>query len=617
MDKLTIDKMVEERLSELSNPYKKDPGYDYLKQIAINYKITTVEGFLKSDILEVYKGIFYLENNKDIPIDVICEYVDSFRKILLPYDQTKIDTMSSLCDLLTRYNFFDDGINYLKADGNIKSKIVELKLQNKNIPPRVIYGLKLFKSTYSDILPDVIKCFEIVAKQPKIIDIFSYVLSYTDIFSTYEGIMFAESVAKFINGEDYEVNEKASKKILRDSPSTKRILERLRNITEFIRYEEQEERKAKKRQGEEIYSLKNSLVLLGNAIKNDEITNVREITKGVHNLDLKYTFCQYIYEHNRKYHDKLDEKIAQLENNSCAQYSKILSDYGINIDDFDISIIMHNTLNEVENMLKILRKKMLSDDMIIYILTFSNYNKFSEIMDLVSKCFLSFEYLKSNLKIFAVDSNSLDYFKDNVDYLNENGVNPQLFHDHNYILFNEKGIFKKNIDILKEYDLLKYIKTTNNYDFLLSNDIVCKIDMLIEFGYIDFLKQDLGLLNYNSYCRLKVVKLLDNKIESKDDLVNILDSNVRFFISDSEINKFVAGYDKEINYDSVNDIEMCIDEFRTSSRTFTINDVVFSSCRVERNLKDGNSIGKSIFKGSFHSSDELDSVIEFLKQKNK
>ena len=618
METATIYKMINEHLEKLDVPYQKDPGYDYLKQITSSYKITNLDGFLKSDIYEVYKGIFYLEHNREFSIDDVCEKVDIFRNLFDSIeDSISIDTFKSFCNTVLSYGSIDSAIEYLSEDSTIKSKLLEMKYQNENIHQKVLFSMKLIKGHYSKQLPKLVECLKIIKENPNMMEMFDYVLGFYEILSCIAGVKYAEYVVKELKGQAAKDCRSAINNFITKTPLAKKIPVQLKSIIDFVHKEEQEERKTNKSRINEIYSLKNALVLFNNAIKKDEIVNAREITKGACNVEIKYAMLQYIYDHNKKYYDMLDERISQLENNSIVQYSKLLENFSIDVEGIDINKIMHNGLDEVETMLKMLRNKMFSDDMIIYILSYSNYSKFMEIMDYVSKSYLSSEYLKFNLSIFTSESNTFEYFKNNFNYLNDIGINPQLFYGQSYLLFNENGIFKKNIDLLKEYDLLKYLKTTDAYDFLLENDLVSKIDMLIEFGYVDLLKHDLGLLNYSSYGRLYVMRMLSEKIETKEELANILDSSKRFFVPDSKISKDFSSDNLLDKYDDWEDIKVNLEEYRTTSRTYDIGGNILSSNRIDRNLAEGSNIFQAIVKDSALLKEDFDEIFDSLKQNNK
>lgn len=612
MDKITIDNMIDKYLKELSASFKKDPGYDYLKQICSSYKLNTIDDFLSSDIYEIFKCYFYLKCDKKIPIDEVSKIVEEYRKLTADIDFLTIDTIKSINEMLIDNSIFDLGIEYLSDASLFKNKVLEMKVRHAT-SPRLALALTLVKDVLKDICPQLVECLKIQKTYPEIIEIYDYLKLYHDLISVIEGVKFAEEAAKEMNRK---TNKKYSKEIINNSDSAKAIMNCVKCITEFIKAEEQAEKKHNKKYENEMYSLKNAMTLLRNSLKGDEVTNARVIVNGIHDEEIKYAVLKLIYEHNQKYYKSLDEKIDSLSSNSISNYSKLFGDYNVNIDGYDISVITHNSLSELDIMLKRLRSVSLTDNMILYILTFTNYDKFMEIFDYFDKKFITMEYLKSNLLVFWAESNLLDIFKGNINFLIENGVNPQMFINSSYLLFNEDENFKNNILLLKEYDLLKYLKTTNNYDFISSKDLVNKIDMLIEFGYVEFLKQDLGLLNYSSFNRLYVLKTLGEKIDTKEELISVLDSNNQFFVPDNMILSYVEGEFNKVKHDKI-----CIDEntnleiYRTSSRTYEIDGVVLSSHRIDRMIRDESNIFDALASDEFISNGEFSRVCDALKQK--
>ena len=613
MDKITVDQMVKDYIDKISIPYQKDPGYDYLKQIVSNYKLGNLDGLLKSDIFEVFKGFFYLEQNRQIPIDDVCNIIDTFRGLLEDVDNITLDTLKTLFTILRDNDLFDLGIEYLSNKSEFKGKILEIKVQNaasKNLS----FALYLVKQQYKDILPQIVDCLKIAKDHPEITELFYFLVLRNDVLDVIDGAKYAKEITKMLKGK---VNKKATADAISCDPHVVAFLELVKIIPDFIREEEQNEKKSKKKCDSELYTIKNAMVLLNNALKKDEVTNARVIVNSIHDEDVKLAIVQLIYEHNNAYYERLDSKIEKLSNNSTAQYSKILADYKINTENYDIAVIMHNSLEELDAMLKVLCRCGLTNEMILYILTFGNYSKFLEINEFRCKGFLSIEYLKNNLQVFCTESNLLDYYKDNIKVLVNFGVNPQLFSNSSHLLFDSTDIFKNNINILVEYDLLKYLKTTDNYEFLSFPDLVKKIDMLIEFGYIDLLKQDLGLLNYGAYNRLFVVKSLGMDINEKEQLLEILDSSNRFFVPDNQISKFLSNIKKKNVNDSIFYSGIDINDYKDTTRTYTIDGVILSSNRVDRLLEQGKNMGDAITEGSIISSDEYEQIINYLKQSYK
>lgn len=579
MDKMTVTKMVEEHLEKLSISYTKDPGYDYLKQICSNYKLTNIDGFLKSDIYEVFKGYFYLEQLRQIPISDVCKIIDCYRVMLDGLDYDTIDTFRTLFDVVEENDLEDISIEFLENKVLFREKLLYKKLINAT-SMGFASSLAMIKENYSSILPQMIKCLKLLKEYPASTELFYYLDIYHNVLNEVDGAKFGEHAVKELTGK---VNKKYTQEVIKNSKYVKAMLGLIKNIPEFVHDEEQNEKRAKKKVESEAYALKNSMVLLKNALKCEEITNTRQIISGIHDEEIRYAVLQLIDEHNQAYSEKLDCKIEELSNNSVSQYSKILADYNVSTNGYDITVIMHNSLSEVEHMVGRLHKNRLTNEMILYVLTFASYDKFMEIFDFVDKKFLSIEYLKSNLQIFWAENNFMDIFKENIQFLTDNGINPKMFFNSPYLLFKGEETFKNNIMILKEYDLLKYLKTTDNFEFLNTDGLVTKIDMLIEFGYIEFLKQDLGLLNYTSFNRLQVMKVLGEVIKSKDELAGILDSSNRFFVPDNMISKYVGGEFNIIQRSSdESKITNCdLDTFRTSSRTIEIDDVILSSHRLD------------------------------------
>ena len=136
----------------------------------------------------------------------------------------------------------------------------------------------------------------------------------------------------------------------------------------------------------------------------------------------------------------------------------------------------------------------------------------------------------------------------------------------------------KNLNILKQYNLLDLLYTTTNYQFLQQEALDGKIDLALELGRENELTRNLGLLNYNStrWQRLRILEALNISVE--EDMLDGTLHTDHFLVPDEKLNEYldITPLPKEISLNPEEIIE--------SSRTYIYRGIPFSKNKVRRNL---------------------------------
>lgn len=142
----------------------------------------------------------------------------------------------------------------------------------------------------------------------------------------------------------------------------------------------------------------------------------------------------------------------------------------------------------------------------------------------------------------------------------------------------DNSILERNLNILRQYNLLGQLHTTTNYQFLQQETLDDKIDLVLELGRENELTHNLGLLNYDSirWQRLRILETLNIPVE-EDMLDGTLHTN-HFLVPDERLNEYldIAPLPKEISLNS--------EEIMESSRTYIYRGIPFSKNKVRRNL---------------------------------
>ena len=606
MTKEIIQELVNKKALELIDVYQKDKGYDYCKEYVLNNDISDIANFTNIDIWYLMKCLYYI-NNKDNNIEEIEERFDSFKPFFVT---TNIETIHQFIDMTTD----------IDAAGNIDNVINFL--DNKNI----------FKSAYNiasqeDVDISFIKKLKDIKKfnSNKEIDMANYYRCYKEqkeefikimnIYKTYRLMLFdLECLDNELENRN-KMKEKERKsfirKMYRDLYDINKLTIDTNKVKSFVSEEEKKEKQSEKNNNKEIFNLNGAMALLENALSKEEITNAREITSKIKDLNIKYAVLELISEHNSIYYEKLDKELNNLSKNSKIQYQALLHDYGIINGSHQIERIMNNSLEDVEQILKIINKYNLVNEQKIKILRNSNLEIVTNIKEYLEKAYLSLEFIIDNIDIYYRNSTKYQVYNKSLEILNKYNVNPCIFFDSISVLFSYSNTLENNLELLDSYNLLNSLKTTNNYKFLCNDKLNILIDKLIELGYENFLEEDLNLLNNDKLQRLEALKTFEIKINTKEELDNVLTK--KFYIPDEELVNYIPNVNELINEEiniNIEDLNKYI-----SGRTYNINGVIISTNKVKRNIESGLSPFESIIKNSVLSIDEIHLLKEELKSK--
>ena len=170
-------------------------------------------------------------------------------------------------------------------------------------------------------------------------------------------------------------------------------------------------------------------------------------------------------------------------------------------------------------------------------------------------------------------------------------------------------LIKKNIQILKDYQLFEKIVQSNSKEFMIEEDLDKKIDRILELGLETYLQQDLNLLNQDidSFKRIIILKRLNIPIEDISELYSILE-NKKFVISNQDIDNYIFDANKYSN----KQIENCnlskqefissLEEFKNTELTYSFDGVFISKNKVIRNIN-------NIENDNLSNKNQLDAVI--------
>ena len=341
---------------------------------------------------------------------------------------------------------------------------------------------------------------------------------------------------------------------------------------------------------------------------NTEITNFKEMIEKLPEY-LRLDALKLIYMHNEKIYSDIDIKHKELSNNKKIKYQSLLNSYNINYLSSSLLRISYEDLNKS---LQLLKKFNLDNNTIIYILENSSLSIIEEINLYLERNIINKKLIKNNYLILlpSIEHSNLT---NNIKVLEKENINPNSFIASAKILLIDNTLFSTNIEVLKKYNLLNSMKSTSNYNFLKEKDLISIIDKLLELGMEKFLEENLGLLNNKKLDRLYILKALNIKINTSDELKSYL-SLKNFYVDDENIFKYIHNGIIPISDDEGT---VDLDKFSSTSRTININGVIFSKNKVKRNLNTNSleDTKKALFKDIILTDEEIDTVCDALDDK--
>ena len=561
---------------QVKRKYDKE-HYKYIREFLDNNKLNDIIDFIDTDIWEFIKCKF-LAIETDKPFEECINTVDNIKKF---FEETKNQTLRNFMLILVIASN-EDKLDYLIDYFSDKDKIFITKIDIFNYA-----SLSLLKKNMKSKNIDLVSFIKDFKEHKGLIS------QATNLYIAHEEIKFFIEHSIIVTNREIKKLEIENRKryllinALKEEFDINYITERVESLKEFREEVDREEKLSRR----EISSLKTSINNLEQAQNNKQILYYKDIIKGIKDPRIKEIILKIIYEHNNKYSKELEEELNKLNSNSDLKYHKLLNDIGISKDKYDLNSIRHLSIEELQILISVIKVLDISIEDKLNIINNTNIELVNRIKEYRDRSILNKEFISNNIDIFY--SNKIDIFTSNLELLNKYNIDYKIFIDKIDILFNDTNILEDNIKILDEYKLLNNINNSNNYNYLISNNLRYRIDKLLELGYEYLLDDNIDILNYNTIDRLEVLKLIDYEINSIDELYLLLDEERPFFIKDDKIKEYIPNVLDFMDDDITTTIEE-LEEYRISDRLYNINGVLVSRNKVKHNLDKGLSIKESI-----------------------
>lgn len=565
--------LIENRNKKLDEEYKRVPHYNYLQEV---YKdINNSNKFLIAYL------IIYGNKSKEEASEIVHALnLNSYK----PTD-AELARVIDILMYLKAHNVLDSAKTYLLERNPFKIIKAWRKIDSVDEAQNLIMELKDLSIKFKIDLEVLIKLVN--SDTETFLDVASIALDIKE-----KNCDFSVAVAKRMTyrliGARNENSSVFSRKI---KPYRIGLTEAKDKVKKYIEKLDADEKSYYKSTKLEKYHNEAALELLEKEIKKKEITNVRALIKKIQDPKIKEIILLIVYKHNLSYMNELKEEYDKLLSNSTTRYISLLNEYGITIDENNLGSINHNSIDDLNIILSILKNIALPDYLYLNVLNITNLETSKEIKELTIKGYITGNVVLNNIDIFNKNNNLLNTLKTNIQLFNNYQINPTIFSDIEEILFINSSLLDKNLKILENYNLIKSLKNSNNYNFLLNIDLAKLIDKYLELGYESLLEQDLDILNYQDTRRVEILNNMGIILE-KDEFIDMFEYN-KFFIPDEMLNGYINDEIKvEGNFNIT--LEELL-EYRKTTRTIEINGILISINKVINALNNKKNMKEAIF----------------------
>lgn len=320
------------------------------------------------------------------------------------------------------------------------------------------------------------------------------------------------------------------------------------------------------------------------------IVNFTNFLEGISSKDIKVEILKYIYKYNQPYYQALEEKYKHYKENSILNYQSLCQEYHLETKIAIEELTKKYSYSNLEWMIKTLTKLGITDSSnLAHVLKISNKDYTEKLLSLITKNLLTKEMLANDIYLLDPEENIYDKVIENEKILIEKNIRSEVYKGGKDIILIESKWLDLNLEVLREYDLLSALKTSEYKTFLASRNLRDKIDLVLELGLENLLVQNLGILNYEivKFERLKLLKDLDIKIETKEALERVL-KDEHFIVPDNKLTRYIE--EQEVEIEVLKSFAPNLPNLKETPRTYIFNGIIFSKNKLKRSIEKNNSL---------------------------
>ena len=603
-----LDSIIDAIKIEISNNnnqlYEYDKGYEMCKKFINDNSVSKKSDIKSIDILACLKCLIYIYSDKRKDLDE-CEIMAKGFKSIVENDGIKsivsiINAMIEISD--EREEIYNEIIEYFEYSFFSWLKSYEIAYHKKKLEDPNDEANNEIYYEYRDQIKQICK---LIKKDRTILEIIKYMRkcpkSAQKIFDL---LLYRKSQTDNNNYYIDDIRLQGIKRILDD-------------INKFVLEEETNAAELAKENNKRCHMYNRAIALLDEASKKEVIRNASEIIGYVQSEEIKRKILLWIDEHNKKYYQSLQNRYNELSSSDTNKCLALLSKYRIPINKQDVSVVLHNSLEDIEEIIKSLPLGELSNEHIISILKTTTKEIALKIKDFIDRGYITPRKVVEHISIYNPKDKKIEMMESSIELLKLLGINPIIFCDQPEYYWVSKELFEKNITLLGRYRLTNSIRSETNINFLSEEQLEEKIDMIIELGYYDYLKEDIEILNYNEsrIKRLIVLQQANIPVEDLETIEDILESP-KFVVEDGEIDEYImdyASYEKEVEIPKIQNNPINIDN---ESISVSLEGNIISIPKVRRQLEEGKTIWEAIFYGTKLTEERYNQIMRALKPGN-
>lgn len=268
-----------------------------------------------------------------------------------------------------------------------------------------------------------------------------------------------------------------------------------------------------------------------------EIKDVYSLIKDLTPNQLRLEIVREIYKRNEAYYEKLKQQYQQEVENTPKGYSYLCEKY--NIKYIDIASLMEKySYQELEKILSTFKDMGIRDT--TKAIENTSLERIKEILLLYKQGFLDNNILQKDSNLWNLEVNYPERIKKNHQIAKEILGTNQLLKGKKWIGLIDSNHLHQNLTTLKQYELLDFLSTTENYQFLKQENLKDRIDLILESGKEEELTHNLGLLNYEEikWKRLQVLEQLEIPVP-EESLEGTLHTQ-HFLVPDEKIEEYIT-----------------------------------------------------------------------------
>lgn len=612
-----------------------------------NEDLAFIETFLKNNDINTLDGIcalklsnyliaFIKANNPDVPLEEIKENVYSNVLIIESLNSSAFFYVIKFLTAILDSNKREE-LQYILQSKDKKAKKDLLETLAKEKFEVEEQTLSIMEKI-ADAKDEPIKVLDLMAQADNEIIEALYSICRIKVLRE-DRADYLDEINNLVLQWKIEINDNEKKKKVNEYiyRNYSKDIERIKNdgniISKYYQKLQSSEKSKKKEQRKAMQAYDNFMTEFPKALQRDEIIEYEKLINKMTDKNLRLEILKQIYLHNQRYYESLEKRRDELLENSLINYQLLLQEYGIEKGTYNVELITKNSVADTKYILNKLSKMDIKDpESIIHILTTSNKSIVDQINFLREKGILQNIFIGQHNNLFDENNNEYRALSANLDYLNENKINPFYFEQSQDVLLLEKEKFSKSIKTLKDYKLLANMNKNVKYDFLVSDNLESRIDSILELGYEKNVEENLNLLNHDEkkWQRIRVLNELNQPVESTEDLEKVL-SVSNFFIPDSKLSDYIYNAVPDVLSIKINNLnslpiqedETNLNDYNHTNRTYKIGDVIISKNKVARNLEKLKDIPMeqeerllvSVVSGSTLNEEEYKSIRKALNPK--